>query len=53
MILLGLAAIVLCVAALFGGVIHATGSVAIALAKYVIAPVAILIAALCLIKCGL
>ena len=44
--------IVLCIAALFGGAIRAIGSIAIALVKYVIFPVGVLIAIMGIIKYG-
>ena len=52
MILLSSVFVIICLAALFGGLINATGRVVIALLKYVIAPVAALIAVLGIIKYG-
>ena len=47
-----LVVIALCIVALFCGAFHAIGTVVIALLKYLVAPVALLIALLAIIKYG-
>lgn len=41
------------VATLLGGALNALGNVAVALLKYVVGPVAILLIVICCLKCGL
>ncbi len=52
MVLVGMAILFVCGMVMFSGVLHAIGSVVIALFKYVVAPVALLILALAVIKYG-
>lgn len=52
MILIGMALLFVCGMVMFSGVLHAIGSIVIALFKYVVAPVALLILALAVIKYG-
>ena len=52
MFVLSTVVIVICIAVLFCGTVNATGNVAIALLKYVVAPAALLIAILGIVKCG-